>query len=276
MNVTPVVGGKPAKPRHRAPISVIPNRKRTPPSLNSPPSGDNQKISFDEIPKPPQNSKHVTKMAIEVLEENQKLREEMENLKKQHIREIEHICAANNGSQEEFETDPKSLLSKMMRQSLYAEDFLTESESSELSKNRVEELQMDLDKANNKISDLLNKLKQKDEMISKLQAEIRALKKGDTQPKKPLEPPSVPQLSSPPQSFAAKNAPKHVAIANPNQQTKEKEPEPDLSLAAKTFIPKKFSPRAPVKKKNSQEIFNEEALRIENTQSAKKRTRKYD
>ena len=272
MNVTPVVGGKPAKPRHRAPISVIPNRRRTPQShIPSPTSNESQTTPFDDIPKPTQNSKHVTKMAIEVLQENQKLREEMENLKKQHIREIEDICSSNNGSREEFETDPKSLLSKMMRQSLYAEDFLTESESSELSKNRVDELQMDLDKANEKISELLGKLKQKDELITKLQAEIRALKTSETQPKKPIEPPNIPQnISSPP----VKNAPKHVAISNQVQAAKEKPEELDLSIAPKTFVPKKFSPRAPVKKKSSQEIFNEESLCIENTQTAKRRNRK--
>ena len=272
MNVSPVIGGKIPSHRHRPPVTVMPGRRKTPHSpVSSPPSGDQSKSHFDEIPPPNQNSHHVTKMAIEVMEENQRLREEMENLKKQHIREIEKICSSNNGSQEEFETDPKSLLSKMMRQSLYAEEFLTEEDSSELSRNRVEELQIDLDKANKKISDLLEKLKEKDETIAMLQAEIRTLKTKD-QTKRPVPPQIYTNLQH--EQMLLHSSENHK-ISQQQPQSPEELNDAQLDFTVKSFIPKKFSPRAPPKRKNSQEVFDVTTLKKE-TQIARKRNRRFD
>lgn len=133
----------------------------------------------------------VTKVAIQVMEENQRLRKEMEDLKNQRIKEIENICSDEKDGT--FDTDPKSLLEKMARASMYADDFikLKETEIHEeeqnneednhddlFSEEEEEDLKAQLNKANETITQLLSIITQKDEIINQLHKEIDELKKS--------------------------------------------------------------------------------------------------
>ncbi|EAY16400.1 hypothetical protein TVAG_360090 [Trichomonas vaginalis G3] len=139
---------------------------------------------------PNENPTDVTKVAISVMEENQRLRKEMEELKNQRIKEIETIC--DDQKDGTFDTDPKSLLEKMARTSMYTDDFikLKETEIKEEEDKHEEEENNDLfdgedeedyktqlEKANETISQLLSIISEKDEIINELHKQIEELKK---------------------------------------------------------------------------------------------------